>query len=105
MFIPSDKERYMQNIPEQDRLLITNPLIDFCAVALAAPYVAGGANRMYIIAEEYSIVQFFIGVVEGWEKGKMETGPYMPYLYDSPAFQAGSDFGAWLYEAYRKYIE
>ena len=103
--LPSDKERYMQNIPEQNRLLITNPLIDLCAVAIATPYVIEGATWMYVMAGGNPIIQIIMGVAEGLWKGHIKTGQDVPYLYDSLLFQAGSDLGAWLYEYFEDRFE
>lgn len=96
--LPSDMERYMQNIPEQDRLLITNPLIQLSAILVAVPYVIEEGKLIYITTEKYNIAQFFEGLIEGWEKGKLGAGPDVPYLYESPLFQVGSNVGSWLYQ-------
>ena len=98
--LPSDIERYMKNIPEQDRLLITNPVIQGTAIAIATPYITEEAMWIYYTAEGNILAQFIAGFAEGWSKGQMGAGPDLPYLNESPVYQAGSNLGSLFYEIF-----
>ena len=98
--LPSDIERYMKNIPEQDRLLITNPVIQGTAIAIAAPFITVEAMWIFYTAEGNILAQFIAGFAEGWSKGQMGAGPDLPYLNESPVYQAGSNLGSLFYEIF-----
>lgn len=106
------KESYLQNMPEQDRALVTNPVIQVAAVsvlgagaismlneALPAVVSAGADASTYMNTTLYSAfegsvpLQIGAGTVEGIIKGVTPGTELTPNLYNSPAYQVGSDLG------------
>ena len=106
------KESYLQNMPEQDRALVTNPVIQVAAVsvlgagaismlneALPAVVSAGADASTYMNTTLYSAfegsvpLQIGARTVEGIIKGVTSGTELTPNLYNSPAYQVGSDLG------------
>lgn len=91
---------YMQYYNSFEHGMITNPVIQGVAVGGLGVLIFDNVPRMYFLLHNSSIAQFVAGFVEGWSKGKMSAGPDLPYLNESPVFQAGSSVGSLLYEIF-----
>lgn len=48
------------------------------------------------------LLQFGVGLIEGYEKGHFGIGPDAPFIYESQAYQVGSNLGSWVYEKIHK---
>lgn len=59
-------------------------------------------SLMYYVLQNSSLLQFGVGFIEGYEKGRMGIGPDVPFLYESPAYQVGSNLGSLVYEKIHK---
>ena len=103
---PTDKEIFLQNVPEQDRLVVTNPAVQVTAASVfiigAIPYVATACTWTMTTGWQAFAAsqpaQFAAGFIEGYGKGNINASPDVPFLYESPAYQAGSAVGSWVYE-------
>ncbi|MEE1096024.1 MAG: hypothetical protein UH084_05580 [Paludibacteraceae bacterium] len=88
--------------------MTTNPVIQGVAVGgvIAVGATVGTSAYTWALTSGWQMfmsmpfVQFVAGFAEGWSKGKMSAGPDLPYLNESPVFQAGSSVGSLLYEIF-----
>ena len=102
---PTDKEIYMQNIPEQDRLVVTNPVVQVTAASVfiigAIPYIATACTWTMTTGWQAFAAsqpaQFAAGFIEGVVKAWAQTGPCTPSFYPSPAYQMGATEGRQFY--------
>lgn len=83
-----------------ERGMITSPVIQGVAVGGLGVLAFDNVSGMYFLLQNSSIAQFGAGFAEGWGKGLMGAGPDVPYLNESPAYQAGSSLGSFLYEIF-----
>ena len=94
-FRPTD---YMQYYNSFERGMITSPVIQGVAVGGLGVMAVVSVSLAYFMLQNSIKLQFFAGFLEGIGKSRMDIGPYVPYLYEYPAFQIGSDIGSWIYE-------
>lgn len=83
-----------------ERGMITSPIVKGVAAGGLGVMTIEGASLIYFSLQNSLLQQFGVGFGEGWGKGRMGAGPDLPYLSDSPAYQAGSSLGSLLYEIF-----
>ena len=93
---------YMQYYNSFERGMITNPAIQSAAVGGAGVMALEGISLLYYIFQNSSLLQFGVGLIEGYEKGHSGAGPDAPFLYESLVYQVGSNLGSWVYEKTHK---
>ena len=84
---------YMQYYNSFERGMITNPAIQGVAVGGLGVMAIEGSSILYYCLQNSVALQYGVGFVEGVVKAFIPGSDFTPYLYGTPGYQAGSDFG------------
>ena len=95
---------YMQYYNSFERGMITNPVIQGVAAGGLGVIILESGILAYYILPYSETLQFGLGFMEGFGKGLIDAGPYIPYLYNAPLYQFGSEIGSQFYNYIHRYL-
>lgn len=95
---------YMQYYNYFERGMITNPVVQGVAVGGLGVVTIESSYMVYYNILKYKIMQFGTGFLEGYGKALIESGPFTPYLYESPEYIYGSEIGSQFYDFIHRFL-